>query len=115
MSYWDKDYSNFKIAPSSKDTCGTCYQFRNRMAQIDRRQRTVDHGGTGEGDEDANISNGDFIGIEVTGGGGGGVQNDESEGEDQSVQSEITIPQTDVITTTSTSSLNNGIMRYARA
>ena len=37
MSYWRNNFPNIKIAPSSKDTCGKCWQFKRQIQSQDRR------------------------------------------------------------------------------
>ena len=38
MTYWKTNYPHIKIAPSSKDTCGKCWEFKRQIQSQDRRR-----------------------------------------------------------------------------
>ena len=42
MTYWKTYYDDIKISPSSKDTCGTCWEYKRQMAVRDRSVRNAD-------------------------------------------------------------------------
>ena len=109
MTYWKTYYDDIKIAPSSKDTCGTCWEYKRQMAVRDRSVRNADA-------DDSEDNTESIYETESVGGGEVGP-NDDNNDCDESIGSNTNVSDTNNKsdgTTITSHSINNTILNSAQ-